>query len=187
MLLIALTGGLILGAFLTQVYALPPELQFTINESDIATNIVNLREYSSQLPLVIFMQNTRIILIIAVLGIFTIGVTDVIIFMLPGILVGFLGGLLLGAGQDPVKFVLATIVPHAIIELPALLIATAAALRWHASVLSPPPKSTVSENWLNTAADFGRLVVGLVIPLLFIGALVETFVTPIIVIWAYGG
>jgi uncharacterized membrane protein SpoIIM required for sporulation len=186
-LLIALAGGLVLGAFLTRVYALPPELQFTIKDSDIATNIVNLREYSSQLPLVIFMQNTRIILIIAVLGIFTIGVTDVMIFMLPGVLIGYLGGLLLGAGQDPLKFVLATIVPHAIIELPALLIAAAAALRWHSSVLSPPPKSTISENWLNTAADFGRLVVGLVIPLLFLGALVEAFITPIIVIWAYGG
>jgi len=186
-LMLAFGGALVLGLILTQIYSIPPEFSSELSNANIAANMMSLREYSSQLPVVIFMQNVRVIALLAILGIFTLGVTDVLIFMLPGILIGYLGGQLLIAGQDPITFLLATVGPHGILEFPALLIASAAALRWHASILSPPPDRTVGENWLMAAADFGRLLVGVVIPLFILGALVEAFITPEIVLRVYGG
>jgi uncharacterized membrane protein SpoIIM required for sporulation len=53
--------------------------------------------------------------------------------------------------------------------------------------MAPPPDRTVSESWLLGAADFGRILVGLVIPLLIISALIEAHITPNILSQVYGG
>jgi uncharacterized membrane protein SpoIIM required for sporulation len=90
------------------------------------------------------------------------------------------------AGQDPWLFLLGTIVPHAIIEVPALLIASAAAWRWHVVAISPPPDQTLSEAFLTTAADFLRLLVGVVTPLLIVAAMVEAWITPQVLAYVYG-
>jgi stage II sporulation protein M len=82
--------------------------------------------------------------------------------------------------------VLGTIAPHGVIELPALLLVAAAALRWQTSFIAPAGDRTISENWLAAAADFTRIFVGIVAPLLLLAALVEAFVTPYAVIAVYG-
>jgi uncharacterized membrane protein SpoIIM required for sporulation len=54
-------------------------------------------------------------------------------------------------------------------------------------MIAPPPNRTVSESWLLAGADFGRVMAGLVIPLLILAAAVEAFVTPAILLRIYGG
>lgn len=186
-LLMTFFGGLFLGAFLTRLYPLPEQLSAGISADNIASNLANVQDELAQLPRVIFWQNLRVIAIAALLGIFTLGVTDILIFMLPWTLIGYLSAQIAANGGNPVLFFVAAVLPHALFELPALILAGAAALRWHATALSPPPDRSVGESWLLAAADFVRVMVALVVPLLILAALVEAFITPRIVIWVYGG
>ncbi|MCI0576838.1 MAG: stage II sporulation protein M [Chloroflexi bacterium] len=186
-LLVALVGALFLGVMLTRTFPLPAEMRAGLAATDVVANLSRLSLFLSRLPFLIFFQNLRVIAIATILGIFTFGVMDVVVFMLPWIFIGFLGGQMAAAGEDPLTFVVATILPHATVELPALLLAAAAALRWHATILAPPPNRTVSESWLLAAADFARLLVGLVTPLLVLASLIEAYVTPAILLQIYGG
>lgn len=186
-LLISFVGAIFLGFFLSSQYPIPEEIQSTLSGADIAANISNLQYMFAKLPFSIFMQNIRVIIIAAFLGIITFGVTDILIFMLPWLIVGFLGGQLTISGGNPLTFLLAAIVPHAIFELPALLLASGAALHWHASILARPENGSIGENWINRAADFCRLFIGLVIPLLLIAAFVEAYITPRVILLVYGG
>jgi uncharacterized membrane protein SpoIIM required for sporulation/ABC-type transport system involved in multi-copper enzyme maturation permease subunit len=187
LLLIALVGAVALGVSLTQVYSLPPAIQSNLSSEIMADNISNIGILLSRLSPLIFFQNVRVLALMALLGIFTLGVSDVLIFVLPWALIGFLGGQLSLAGENPFTFFAVAILPHATVELPALLLGTAAILRWHTTVMAPPPDRTVSESWLLGAADFGRILVGLVIPLLIISALIEAHITPNILSQVYGG
>ncbi len=184
-LVIALAGGILLGFFLASRYPVPAEYQPALTGDAIAANTGNLEFLFTRLPISIFWHNARVIILAAFLGIITLGVTDVLIFCLPWLVVGFLGGQLAISGENPLVFFTAAILPHAIIEIPALLLAFAALLRWHASIMTRPPEGTIGENWLNRSADFGRLFVGLVIPLLLVAAFVEAYITPQIILLVY--
>jgi uncharacterized membrane protein SpoIIM required for sporulation len=185
-LMLSLFAGLILGFALARTYHLPSQIQAEISTADIVANTSQIQLTASSLPLTIFMQNLRVLVLAALLGIFTLGVTDVLIFMLPWLVVGFLGGQLASAGVSPLLFIASSILPHAIIELPALLLAAAAAWRWHAAILARPSNRSVGENWLMSAADYGRVLVALIVPLLIVAAFVEAYITPQIVLWAFG-
>ncbi len=139
------------------------------------------------LPGLIFGQNIRVLILAALLGTFTFGVLAILIFMLPWIIVGFAAGQVYLAGESPFLFILGTIVPHAMIELPAILLSMAAALRWHLTVIAPPPNTTMGEAFIAASADFGRVFVGLVIPMLFLAAYIEAYITPQVLFALYGG
>lgn len=133
--------------------------------------------------LLILFQNLRALVIQAVLGLFSFGVIAVIVFMLPWALIGYLAGQLALAGAGP--FTIAPfVVPHGIIELPALLIASTAILHWGATTVAPPPGRGLAEVWIEAGADFCRVLFGLSVPLLILAALLEMFVTPAVVAWA---
>jgi uncharacterized membrane protein SpoIIM required for sporulation len=119
-------------------------------------------------------------------GVFTFGVLGVLVFALPWGIVGYLAVQFSLAGESPFTFLLAAVIPHASLELPALLLAFAAGLRWHAATIAPPPERTLSEAFLMHAADFMRILLGLVLPLLLAAAFVEAYVTPIVLLHIYG-
>lgn len=185
-LLISLLVGLALGFVLAARYPLPESSSLGLTGTEIAANTAEMQLYYSQLPVSIFLQNLRVIILAAFLGIVTLGVTDVLIFMLPWILVGFLGGQLGAAGESPALFLLAAIAPHGLLELTALLLVTGAALRWHAAIMARPPEGTVSEKWINSAADFWMVLLGLGVPLLLAAAYVEANITPQVILWVFG-
>ncbi|MCI0475545.1 MAG: stage II sporulation protein M, partial [Anaerolineales bacterium] len=86
---------------------------------------------------------------------------------------------------EGIVFLLAALLPHGILELPAAILATAFALRAGASIIAPPPGVTAGENLLRALADFVKIILFVVLPLLFIAALVEVNVTPQILMWMY--
>ena len=136
--------------------------------------------------MIIFLHNLRVIALAVLVGAFTFGVVGFLIFMLPWAFISFIAAQLSFAGADPATFLLATVVPHATIELPTLLLITAAILRWQTAVIAPAPDQTVSESWLEAAADTARLFVGVLLPLLLLAAFVEAYITPLIVFQTYG-
>jgi len=186
MLIPVIIGGGALGYWLAQTHPFSPDLQAMLTGDKMLENLASLQVYDNVLPAFIVFQNVRALLIQAILGMFTLGVLGLLIFMLPWGVIGYVAGQFAVAGQDPWLFLLGTIVPHAIIEVPALLIASAAAWRWHVVAISPPPNQTLSEAFLTTAADFLRLLIGLVIPLLIVAAMVEAWITPQVLAYVYG-
>lgn len=182
---VALLGGCLLGYF--QATRFPLEsVGIDISGAKFAENISEIEYLFSTLPRTIFLQNVRVVLIAALLGIFTLGVTDVLIFILPWVIIGFVSGQVALTGENPLLFLLAAVLPHALLELPALLIIFAAALRWHTSIMERPQKGTMSERWISTAADFWQITIGLGLPLLALAALVEAFITPQVILLIYG-
>jgi uncharacterized membrane protein SpoIIM required for sporulation len=186
-LIIGLIGTIILSTYLAQLYTLPADMQAQLTGETMLANLEEYQIFTTALPPLIFIQNIRAVALWTLLGVFTFGVLGILVFLLPWGLIGYVAAQFALAGQSPWQFLLATIAPHAIIELPALLIAAAAALRWHITIISPPPNRTVSEAFLAAAGDFFRLFIGVVIPLLLLSALVEGLVTPQVLTWVYGG
>jgi uncharacterized membrane protein SpoIIM required for sporulation len=186
-LLIAMVGSVALGIYLANQFRLPPVMQTTLTRANILASLSQLTGYAADLPGFIFFHNVRALLLQSILGIFTVGVLGILVFMLPWGVIGFGAAQFSMAGENPLTFLLATVIPHATIELPALLIASAAALRWHTTVISPPPERTLSEGFIAASADFARLLVGWVIPLLLIAAFVEAYVTPAVMFRVYSG
>jgi uncharacterized membrane protein SpoIIM required for sporulation len=81
----------------------------------------------------------------------------------------------------------ALVLPHAILEIPAAIIAGAAILQLGMAALSVPKGQSLSESWIKALAEWARLGIGLVLPLLFGAALIEVYITPRIALWLLFG
>jgi uncharacterized membrane protein SpoIIM required for sporulation len=84
-------------------------------------------------------------------------------------------------------FLLAFVVPHSILEIPAIILAGAAIFRLGAAIASPSRGKTIGESWLAAMVDWAKIMVGLVLPLLLGAAILEVVVTPRIASWIFGG
>jgi stage II sporulation protein M len=81
-------------------------------------------------------------------------------------------------------FVIA-ILPHGMFELTAVIISTAAVLKLGAMLVTPQPDKSLGEIFLLSLADWFRVFIGLVVPLLAIAAVVEVYITPLIIKMAF--
>ncbi len=129
----------------------------------------------------VFFTNLRAIFIATALGIFSFGVLGVVALMLPLGLTGYFAGQVALIGLSPAAFFVAFILPHGIFEITAAVLEGAAILRLGGSVIAPPSGKTLSEGWLMALADWAKISLALVVPLLVVAALVEVFVTPLVV------
>ncbi|GAB4480602.1 MAG: hypothetical protein Kow00124_27490 [Anaerolineae bacterium] len=178
----AVVVGYFIGREYADVYRIPPDVFVVDNwyerfsEVLIQSGLVGI----GGVWRVIF-QNIRVLIVASLLGMFTFGVLTVLVLMIPFALVGYLIAQMTVAGLDPVML-WAALIPHSMLEVPAALLAGAAAIRLGASVIAPPPGKTLGEGWLSTLADATRLWGALILPLLILAAVVEVFVTPTIIL-----
>jgi uncharacterized membrane protein SpoIIM required for sporulation len=186
-LLVALLLASGAGVIMSFWYPLPAEILTQLRTEVGAEKLMAVQALLNQLPLFIFAHNLRAIGLTVLVGTLTFGVASVLTFMLPWIMIAYTAAQFAFIGESPLLFILAAVVPHAIVELPAMLIVIGAALRWQVVFISPPQNRSVSENWLEAAADFMRIMLGLGIPLFLMAALLEAFVTPQVLIAIYGG
>lgn len=131
-------------------------------------------------------QNGRILLAATILAIFTFGVGALVLTPAVYVVLGYVFSQVILAGYNP-AFLFAGILTHGIIEIPVIVLATAAALRMGAVVTRPPQGTTVGQAWMSTLGDTIKIGVGLVIPGLILAAFLEAFVTPVVVIAVMGG
>ena len=96
------------------------------------------------------------------------------------LILGFAASQLLAVGFGLNVFV-ASVLTHGIVEIPVIAIATAAALHVGAVVTRPPRGSTVGHAWTVALADAIKLWLGIVAPGLLLAALLEAYLTPLIV------
>lgn len=126
----------------------------------------------------IFTHNLRTTLVIFGLGIFSFGVLGELIYIIN---IGVIGGVFAALnyfGFSAGELFLAGILPHGIFELPAIMLVSAGVLYFGSVLITPNPEKTMGEVLIYTLADWFTVFVGLVVPLLLIAALVETYITP---------
>ncbi len=185
-MLVAFVGAVLFGIYLGFEYTLPAEYQARLSGDNLIENMAAIQVYLGALPLFILAQNIRVVLLQMILGVITLGVLCVLIFILPWVLIAYLATQFYIIGESPFLFLLATVVPHAIVELPALLLIAAAALRWQTVTIARPPGRTLSEIFLIRMAEYGRILLAIGIPLLVIAAFIESYITPQVVLLIYG-
>ncbi|MEA2008645.1 MAG: stage II sporulation protein M, partial [Chloroflexota bacterium] len=88
-------------------------------------------------------------------------------------------------GVDPWRFLLAFVLPHGILEIPAIIIAGAIILRLGVTLVTPVPGRTIREAWLQSFAEWARILIFVVIPLLFFAAILEIYITPHLAFWLF--
>ncbi len=125
--------------------------------------------------LLIFLNNASKSLLALLLGL-GIGIIPVIFVAGNGIILGMLAHTI--SKQHGTLFVLAAILPHGIIELPMVLISAGIGLRLgYAVYLSLKGVRTEIKPELKQGI---RFYLRIIVPLLFVAAVIETFVTPLI-------
>lgn len=139
----------------------------------------NVKNFGADLPAsFLFFHNLRAVTAIGLMGLFSFGVLGVILYLLNMGVIGILVGLFKVMGHNPVPLVAAGILPHGIFEIPALILACAATLQIGVALVTPQVGRTVGEVLLEALAEWMRVALGLVIPLLLIAALIESQFTP---------
>jgi uncharacterized membrane protein SpoIIM required for sporulation/ABC-type transport system involved in multi-copper enzyme maturation permease subunit len=184
-----LVAGFIGGWFFALQYPLPAGLiEFQgLGDIDFTGDI-------PQMPLLpdfdvqsVFLHNLRVLGIAFVATPVSFGSAPLLFLLLPMSIIGFFAGEVALLGFSPLVFLLAFILPHGIMELPGVVLATAFSLRVGASVMAPPPGFAVSESILLALADFIKVFFLLVVPMLLVAAFLEINVTPQVVMWFFGG
>jgi len=183
-----LMAAIVIGYHYASIYPIPPQAldlqHFTARFGD---NLARFGLVSARGAAWIFLTNLRALGIATFLGMFSFGVLGLVLLMTPLGLVGYFAGQMSLAGVSPVLFFLALIAPHGLFEIPAAILEGAAILRLGASVIAPPPGKTLGEGWLAALADWAKVSLAVVMPLLFIAAIVEAFITPRVAVALLGG
>ena len=132
--------------------------------------------------LFIFANNVRSTLLAFLGGIVSFSVLGILAYLVN---VGFVGGLL-GLvklmGYSPALLFVAGMLPHGIFEIPAQIISGAIILRIGAVLVTPQLGKSMGQMVLELLADWVKVFIGLVVPLLAVAALIEAYVTPMILI-----
>jgi uncharacterized membrane protein SpoIIM required for sporulation/ABC-type transport system involved in multi-copper enzyme maturation permease subunit len=127
-------------------------------------------------------HNLRAILIILLLGLVSFGVLGILVYLLNLGIVGAVLSLIGVMGRSPIEVGLAGILPHGIFEIPALILSSAAILYIGVVLVTPRPQLTLGEVLIKAIADWAKVAIGLVLPLMTIAAIIETWVTPVLLL-----
>lgn len=138
-------------------------------------------------PSFLFLNNTRAVAFIFLAGIFSFSVLGILLYMVNIGLIGGLYALFELLGVQPLPLFLAGVAPHGIFELPALMIGSAVVLYIGAAIVTPQTGKSMGEVILELLADWAKIFIGIVIPLLAIAAVIEAYVTPGILLRVMGG
>jgi len=188
MVLIIMAASLILGWLYAPQFSLPSNLFNFDNLSQVNLEDIEALGFLPQFsPLSILFFNLRSLILGALLALFSFGVMAFSPLMSTMGIVGFLARQIASAGYNPWLFMAAFILPHGWLELPAVILITAFALRLGASVIAPPEGLTVSDSLLLALADFIKVLLLVGIPMLAAAALLEVYLTPRLVLWFFGG
>jgi uncharacterized membrane protein SpoIIM required for sporulation len=156
--------------------ATPERLQKIEASIDQLPDLTNMGD-SINAPF-LFINNTRAVALIFVLGLFSFGVLGILLYMLNIGIIGGLYALIELLGMNPLPMFVAGVLPHGIFELPALMIGSAVALYIGAALVTPQTGKSMGEVLIELLADWVKIFLGIVIPLLAVAAVIEAYVTP---------
>lgn len=129
----------------------------------------------------IFFNNLKVCLILFIGGI-TFGAATIFILSSNGYIIGSISEVMLRTFD--VKIYAATLIPHGIFEISAILMSAALGLQLATSLILD---ATGYSNAGNTCVWYGTRFLLIVVPLLIIAALVESFISPLAAEWVMAG
>lgn len=186
--LLMIAGGVI-GIIEAGHYRIPAEaLDWDQLDQGLVTGLEQvgpIRFFSARGVGVVFLHNLRVVALASLLGIFSFGVLGEVILMLPFIIIGFLMTTAAQTGFSPWQFFAAFVLPHGLLEIPAIVLSGALILRLGITMVTPARGITIGEAWLQSLAEWLRLVLFVVVPLLIGAAFLEVFITPRVAIWMF--
>jgi ABC-type transport system involved in multi-copper enzyme maturation permease subunit len=187
LMILVLAGALLLGANLSGRFTIPAEL-FERSALDKGTiqGLDYIRFFEVGSVPIVWLHNLRAIFLATLMGIVSFGVLALMILLAPFMLTGYFMAAFASAGLSPWAFLLAFVLPHGVLEVPAIILAGAAILRLGATLAAPARGQTIGEAWLGALADWTRVMVALVLPLLLGAALLEVMLTPHVALWILG-
>ncbi len=131
-------------------------------------------------PSFIFLNNVRATFLVFLAGVVSFSVLGVIVYLINVGLVGGVLGVFQLIGYSPLPLFAAGLLPHGIFEIPALLLASAVVLRMGAVLVTPQMGKSMGQIVLEQLADWLKIFLGVVVPLLAIAAVIEAYITPLI-------
>lgn len=175
---VVLVAGFIFGTFPQWQLNLPSGLSF----GGVAENIDQYAGvlFGSHIVPAIFTQNARILFAATLLGLFTFGSIALVLTPAAYFVIGYLFSQVMAAGYNPL-FLVPAVLTHGIVEIPVIVLATAAALRLGAVVTRPPKGTTVGHAWTVALGDTIKLWIGIILPGLLLAAVIEAYITPLVV------
>lgn len=154
--------------------------------SFVSENMSNLNVLSRHLSApVLFFHNLRTMVVFLLAGLISFGTLGLTLFMVN---IALIGGVMGGAsllGYSPLLLFVVGVLPHGLFELTAVFLATAAVLKVGALLVTPQPDKSLGEVLLLSLADWFRVFLGLVVPLLAIAAVIEIYFTPVLLKLAF--
>jgi uncharacterized membrane protein SpoIIM required for sporulation len=163
--------------------ASPESVQKFSERFEQSTTMISLGENFSA-PY-IFSHNVRAVGLILLAGLVSFSVLGMLVYLVNLSTVGAVLGVFQLLGYSPLTLTLNGLLPHGIFELPALMLASAAMLRICVVLVTPQMGRSFGEVVLELLADWTKIAVGLVIPLLFVAAVIETYITPVLLASAF--
>jgi len=180
-----------IASYMWVVTNVPSYIELTPDRIDqfktfIADNLANLDSLGERLPApVLFYHNARTTVAFLLLGLVSFGTLGLTLFIGNIALVGGVLGAAHLVGYSPLLAFIAGILPHGIFELSAIFLATAAMLKVGAQLVTPQPDKSLGETLLLSLADWFRIFVGIVLPFLAIAAVIEIYLTPLLIKLAF--
>jgi uncharacterized membrane protein SpoIIM required for sporulation/ABC-type transport system involved in multi-copper enzyme maturation permease subunit len=148
-----------------------------------ARQTVGLAQVNQHLSAVfIFTNNLRATLLILIGGMISFSVLGMIAYLVNVGLVGVVLGVFKLIGFSPLLLFAAGLLPHGIFEIPALMLSSAVMLRIGAMLVTPQIGKSMGQVIFELLADWLKVFLGVVVPLLAVAALIETYVTPLILV-----
>ncbi len=187
-MLLALVAGYAIGWYLSGEFTLPSEiLQLDQLQDGMLDDMLGFGMLAGRGWVWVISTNLRAVALTALLGIFSVGVLATVLLMAPVGIIGYFAGNLMLAGQSVGLFLTALVLPHAILEVPATVLAGASIIHLGAVLISPAKGKSLGESWLQALAQWARINLGLVVPLLAAAAALEVFVTPLVALKLLSG
>jgi len=187
---IFLSVGFWIGIQQADIFVLPPGvLDFSNLESGFLQGVEGVEGFqffSISGIRWIWIQNLRVILLATFLGLFSFGVLGLIVLLLPFVIIGFFTATVVRAGIAPETFLMAFVLPHGILEVPAIALSGAAILRLGAAFATPAEGRTLGEALIHALADWVKIILVCVAPLFLGAAVLEVFLTPEIALRLFG-
>jgi len=180
-LLVVFGGGWAVGLWGAHFFPLPSEL-LTLPETldlesfDTAVQEIGLLPTFSWGALL--WNNTRSLLLSALLALFSLGTLAEILLLLPLAIIAYLVLQVPRLGISAGSFLAAFVLPHGVIELLAGVLATAQAMRIGVVILRAPEEGGGVMGMVRELGHFLRLFWAVVFPLLVVAAWIEVEITP---------
>jgi uncharacterized membrane protein SpoIIM required for sporulation/ABC-type transport system involved in multi-copper enzyme maturation permease subunit len=185
---IAIVIAVLAGLQAARLLPLPTDLlSFSSLGQGFIKGLEQLRFISPAGVITIWLHNLRTLVIATLLGIFSFGVLGLLVLMMPIALLAYIAGNLAMAGSSPLMFFLALVLPHGILEIPAIILTGATILGLGATLTGKAQGKSLGEAFIIALAGWARVTIGLVLPLFLLAAILEVYLTPRVAVWLLGG